>query len=525
MSWASIANNQCVSLANLQNAVNNGVFTLKNTIPVSNKQTTTGEAEYYVNLIPTGKAATQLVVKSNLVSPPTTTTTSSTSTTTTTTTFSPEPCNCVEVNITSAGGEVATFNCFGQNQNYVYMNAGTYYICAAVVGGLLQADIIAGTGTLTPIGNCKTGPCGGTTTTTTTIFTPIYVPVGTSTPFTTVAVSRGTGQYQVAGNSNFNSNPWLQGFVFVSDDYGVNWYKTALFGYWQKVATSDDGRYMLAVEYYGKAYRSSNYGQTWTQITNFPFPAPFNPGGFLPLQTLNFRGAALSDNGQYQVICTAEDFYGNDTFGFQYFFNTIFVSNDYGATWAARSVETNQDGVYNAVAISANGQTVLAARGRSVIGVGTVVRSTNYGVNWSVLSSTEAAGNLVDIAILADGSRAIAARFSNDYFPYLLASTNGGATWSNITGGGLAAQQQWTDVAINTIGPSGASALAVSLTNSVNKFIQQVPSLTSVNQLTSSGSRRWRSLANSNDSQYVLGATTAGLFKSSNSGTSWSQVP
>ena len=431
MSWASIANNQTVSFNNLQDAVNNGVFILKNTIPVpSTKQVTSGEAEYYVSIIPTGKPATQIVVKSNLVSL--------------------------------------------------------------------------------------------TTSTTTTIFNPPYAPVGTSTPFTTVAVSRTTGQYQVAGNSNFNSNPWLQGFVFVSDDYGVNWYKTALFGYWQKVATSDNGQYMLAVEYYGKAYRSSNYGATWTQITNFPYPATYNPG-LSALQTLNFRGAALSDNGLFQVICTSEDFYGSAGFGpFDYYYNTIFVSSDYGVNWVANAYEENQDGVYNAVAISASGQIVLAAKGRTVFGMGSVVRSTNYGVNWSQVSP-EVSGNLVDIAILADGSQAIAARYSNDYYPYLLASTNSGATWSNVTGGGIAAQEQWTDVVINTIG--GVKGFAISSTNSVNKYIQQVLSLTSVSQLTSSGSKKWRSLANSNSGQYLLGATTVGLFKSSSSGTNWSQVP
>jgi hypothetical protein len=116
----------------------------------------------------------------------TSTTTTSTTTappTTTTTTFSPEPCNCVEVNITSAGGEVATFNCFGQNQNYVYATAGTRYICAAVIGGLLQAEIVSGTGTLSPGGNCKTGPCPPATTTTTTA-TPTTTTTSTSTTTT-----------------------------------------------------------------------------------------------------------------------------------------------------------------------------------------------------------------------------------------------------------------------------------------------------------------------------------------------------
>jgi hypothetical protein len=127
---------------------------------------------------------------------PTTTTTSTTTTlgpTTTTTTFSPDPCNCVEVNITSAGGEVATFNCYGQNENYVYMTAGVRYLCAAVIGGLLQADIVSGTGTITPVGNCKTGTCPpATTTSTTTTLAPTTTTTSTTSTTTTSTTTTST---------------------------------------------------------------------------------------------------------------------------------------------------------------------------------------------------------------------------------------------------------------------------------------------------------------------------------------------
>jgi hypothetical protein len=71
MSWAGIANNQCVSRNNLQDAVNNGVFTLKNTIPAGTRQITKAEANNYVNLNTAyppyaDKTFNQLVVKSNL---------------------------------------------------------------------------------------------------------------------------------------------------------------------------------------------------------------------------------------------------------------------------------------------------------------------------------------------------------------------------------------------------------------------------------------------------------------------------
>lgn len=104
MSWVGIANNQCVSCENLQDAVTTGVFVLKNTIPSTTpakfKQITKTEAAFYVNLNESyapfaAKAANQLVVKSNLqaATPGTTTTTTTTSapgtTTTTTTSFVP----------------------------------------------------------------------------------------------------------------------------------------------------------------------------------------------------------------------------------------------------------------------------------------------------------------------------------------------------------------------------------------------------------------------------------------------------
>lgn len=85
MSWSSLTNNQCVSCNNLQDGVNNNVFTLKNAIPVSNKEVTRNEAEFYVNIQNiTNKSANQLVIKSDIIS--------SGSTTTTSTTQPPSPC-------------------------------------------------------------------------------------------------------------------------------------------------------------------------------------------------------------------------------------------------------------------------------------------------------------------------------------------------------------------------------------------------------------------------------------------------
>ena len=69
MSWAGLANNQTVSFNNLQDAVDNSIFTSASAIPASNEQITKADANLYVYVqaIPS-KSNSQLVVKSDLTS-------------------------------------------------------------------------------------------------------------------------------------------------------------------------------------------------------------------------------------------------------------------------------------------------------------------------------------------------------------------------------------------------------------------------------------------------------------------------
>ena len=73
MSWKSISGNQTVSRANLQDAVNNGIFTVRNGVPATelNREVTKANVENYINawsLYPPfkNKASNQLPVKSNI---------------------------------------------------------------------------------------------------------------------------------------------------------------------------------------------------------------------------------------------------------------------------------------------------------------------------------------------------------------------------------------------------------------------------------------------------------------------------
>ena len=68
MSWAALANNQCISRNNLLDAVNTGVFQLAgSSTPPGSLMITRNEAEAYVVINPiTSKALNQLPVKTDL---------------------------------------------------------------------------------------------------------------------------------------------------------------------------------------------------------------------------------------------------------------------------------------------------------------------------------------------------------------------------------------------------------------------------------------------------------------------------
>lgn len=71
MAWNDLASNQCVSFANLANAVSTGVFTQKEAVPSGPEEITKGDAAVYVNInlnktSYANKTSNQLVVKSDL---------------------------------------------------------------------------------------------------------------------------------------------------------------------------------------------------------------------------------------------------------------------------------------------------------------------------------------------------------------------------------------------------------------------------------------------------------------------------
>lgn len=541
MAYSDLANNQGVSFNSLISGVSQGYFTANTGIPSSAQMTTKSACNTYVNINPlyppfAAKTNNQLVVKQDLQA--------NQAILYITNNFFIGTITNVTVNGVSITGASFPLDIGNGTTGYT-TQIGTYDILVYYAGATNFSNYMritdSGYSDTCVDGFSSLGPGPYYVTFSSQVINTsvgIVIESGdgsctappptliSTLPFSTVAVSRTTGQYMLAGNANL-SGGYSEGTLFRSTNYGVTWQLVGQLGYWSKVAISDNGQYMLAVEYYGRAYKSSDYGANWTAINNFPFPTsqPCPPTILPTLQTLNFRGAALSGDGQYQAICTANTTYGTCGSGagaYTYGYNTIFVSNDYGANWTARRNDSGS--TYNAVAISASGQTMLAATGTLFVVEGSILRSNNYGVNWGDTVDSLAAGQLVDVSILADGSYATAARFSNAYEPFLVRSLDGGVTWVNITGGQPAAQNTWMRTAININSSGTTNAFAIPNTVSATKYIYIASALSTVSASTAAGLRYFKGIANSNNGQYVLAGANNGLFVSNDFGSTYTAI-
>lgn len=543
MAYSDLADNQGVSFNSLNSGVSQGYFEEKTTIPSSTEMATKSDCNTYVNVDPlyppfAQKLDNQLVVKQDLKA--------NQATLSITNNFFIGTITNVTVNGVSVTG--GSFPLYIGNGTTAYTDQiGTYDIVIYYEDADMPSNYMRiqdseyNNSCIDGFSSTGPGPYYVTFTnqiTNTGINVTIesgdgncigplpYPPISTS-PFSTVAVSRGTGQYMLAANTNLNGNALTEGGLFRSTDYGATWSFVPVIGYWYKVATSDDGQYMLALEYYGRAYRSTDYGASWTVISNFSSPGPNSPAS----QTQKFRGAAISSDGQYQIVTT-----GIFNYTFYSYRSIIFVSNDYGATWStSKMTEEGSENEWYSAAISSNGQTMLVTEGQLNFGQGGIWRSTNYGASWSFIASSYNLGNLVDIAITADGINAIAARYSNNYYPFLIRSADGGVTWDTITGwtgNYFVTQQTWQRVCINNYQNLDIRAWAIPNTRNFTppgpyymfNITSGISTVTEYTSGTGLGEQYFEALANSNSGQYLLVGAYNGLFLSSDYGATFTTI-
>ena len=197
--------------------------------------------------------------------------------------------------------------------------------------------------------------------------------------------------------------------------------------------------------------------------------------------------------------------YGSVTF---YAHWSVNRTNSVG-TWAW----TNQSSVgtanWHALATSADGSKLFAG----VDGGGSLYRSTDFGVTWSVIAGTSGK-NWFSIASNIDGTKVVAVDRGGDIWT----STDSGSTWIQRSVGAV---REWESIAPSS---DGVKLVAVASNGNNNGYIytSSDSGATWSGNLAPAGTNKFTGVASSNDGTYLAATTWAhGIYTSSDSGQTW----
>lgn len=382
MSWAALASNQAVSYNNLQDAVNNGVFIAKTTIPVSDQEVTKANADTYVYLNTSyspyaSKASNQLITKSNLLA---------------------------KSKLYTTGNSAGTYGLLqstdGGTNFSINTNVTGGYYPASVSASLNSANyiMVGRQGTYARPGDGRlTRNAGSTWSDLTNIST-------TNEDIQMTAISD-SGQYMIASRTSgtvgrqnlYTSNNYGSSFTLTLNNIGLLWFSNGI------SMSSDGSRILIAVTVPYNAYRvySTNYGASWS--TSYL--------GFSALS--NMAVSAMSSNGQYQLVGFARTGYGlslSTNFGGS-FYDVPYAS---GYTWSS-------------VSVSSSGKYMLAFSS-----TGYLYQSSDYGSTWAIVNggSHFAAGGTVKFAPNEQAVYLTVATYLSGTSDHLYISNDYGVTWS-----------------------------------------------------------------------------------------------
>ena len=210
------------------------------------------------------------------------------------------------------------------------------------------------------------------------------------------------------------------GKIFTSTDAGQTWTQRAAGGAadrsWRSLASSADGQKLVAGEQPGALYTSADGGATWAARSN----------GLPAAASSVWLGLASSADGLKLVAANQG--------------GALYTSIDGGGNWAARSnglpVGTP---AWKSVASSTNGQWLAA-----VAAGGRIYTSTDAGTNWVARDSVRP---WQSIASSADGMRLVAVE--NDLNGRIHTSTDAGTNWTEQANSPF---DQWVAIASSADG-------------------------------------------------------------------------
>lgn len=549
MSWNSLVYNQCISFNNLQDACNLGLFFNTQPIPVSNKEITKQNFQDYILVPPSvsqyppyvKKVQNQLITEGDIAVYGDITLAPNYGVYFTAVDYYdfitqvPIGLFTYPVYSTTTSQYYSTFGVTGYSYLYVTIDgtstspSGFISVTLSVNGNVIGAGTFTYTsGLQATVVSFPNDIVYAPNSVQITIIDGQAVPQNVSfqnqnggIPITSVLASRGSGQYQmVATGSNGSRINFLTGSLYRSIDYGATFQKASGYTeyYWDRIAMSDTGQYMLASSLNGPLFLSSNSGASYTNITS----------RIRGNATEYFEGVGMSGNGQYMIVCYEVSGSGGCA---------TRISNNYGAAGSWSVLSEAGDQFIQGIAISNDGQYMYLSYTSGGI-VGYVLRSTNYGVSWQAISvGTQ---YVRDVSCSSDGSTVVVTGAVQNYGAayltrgFMFTSTNYGASYTSIQTGDYL--QNWYRVGqlYTSTSPSGYGTVMTYLAPAINQVTYPVETYPSggnplgsvVNgSVSGMGQKIFTDYAvGGTDGPYRLIGSTTGLFRSTNGGGSWTQL-
>ena len=228
----------------------------------------------------------------------------------------------------------------------------------------------------------------------------------------TTCAANSNGQYLIAASNSINNTVW------VSTDYGSNFYSVNMSGSWPysfypiNVDVSASGQYMAIV---GKSQPSntggyvtiavsSNYGSSFTTYT----------GAYQSGRTATEATVSVSGDGSTMIYVAASTSTNN---------SWRYYSTNYGSSFSYGGLSTNQ--LFTDVSTNYSGQYIFITN-RGTASTGNLFISTNYG---SSFASRSTQGGIRYIG-MSDGGDLMYGISANNNYDFLY-SSNYGTNWNS----------------------------------------------------------------------------------------------